>query len=67
VIAEGFFLLLSGLAAKFQRVIVNKASAAEGSGQLSSLLIRGEESIHEGLLDYHGDILHQGSGLCAQY
>jgi hypothetical protein len=39
-------------------VIVNKASAAEGSGQLSSLFVIGEESVLESLSDYHGDILH---------
>src|SRR5882672_12128536 len=58
VIADGFLLLLPGLAAKFEGLIVNKASAAEGSGKLSGLRIRGEESILESLLDDHGDILH---------
>src|SRR5215813_254239 len=61
VIAEGFLVLLPGLAAKFEGLIVYKASATEGSGQLSRLLIRREEPIHEGLLDNHGNILHQMS------
>ena len=51
VIANGFLLLLPGLAAIFQSLIVNKASAAESSGELSGLRIRGEESILESLLD----------------
>lgn len=51
VIADGFLLLPPGLAAKFESLIVNKASAAESSGELSGLLIRGEESILESLLD----------------
>ena len=66
-IANGFVLLLPGLDAKFQSLIVNKASAAEGSGQLSSLLIRREEPVFEGLLSYHGNILHHTSGLCTRY
>jgi hypothetical protein len=41
VIANGFLLLPPGLAAKFEGLIVNKASAAEGSGELSGLRIRG--------------------------
>ena len=41
VIADRFLLLLPGLAAKFEGLIVNKASAAESSGELSVLLIRG--------------------------
>src|SRR5262249_35242472 len=61
VIADGFLLLQPGLAAKFEGLIVNKASATEGSGKLCSLRVRGEESIHEALLDNHGDILHQMS------
>ena len=51
VIANGFLLLPPGLAAKFEGLIINKASAAEGSGELSGLHIRGEESILETLLD----------------
>src|SRR5262245_5321583 len=43
VIADGFLLLPSGLAAKFEGLIVNKSSAAEGSGKLRSLRVRGEE------------------------
>ena len=67
VIADGFLLLLPGPAAKFQSLIVNKASATEGSGQLRGLLIRGEESVFESLLDYHEGILHYVSGLCTRY
>ena len=51
VIADRFLLLPPGVAAKFEGLIINKASAAEGSGELSSLLIRGKESILETLLD----------------
>ena len=54
----------AGIAAKVQSLIVNKASAAEGSPNLLSLRIRGEESIFEGLLDYHGDILQYISRPC---
>src|SRR5215813_12684163 len=57
VIADGFLLLPPGLAAKFEGLIVNKASAAEGSGKLRSLRVSGEESVFESLLDYHGEIL----------
>ena len=64
VIANGFLLLLPGLAAIFQSLIVNKASAAEGCGKLRGLRISGEESIFEGLLDDHGDILRHISRLC---
>jgi hypothetical protein len=67
VIANGFVLSLPGLAAKFQSLIVHITSAAEGSGQLSSLLIRREEPVFEGLLSYHGNILHHTSGLCTRY
>jgi hypothetical protein len=67
VIAHGFLLQLPGLAAKFQSLIVYKASADEGPGQLRCLLIRWEESVFEGLWDYHGDILHEISGLCMRY
>ncbi len=62
-IAHGFLLLLPGLAAIFQSLIVNITSAAEGSGQLRRLPISGEESIFERLLRYHGNILHHFSGL----
>jgi hypothetical protein len=40
VIANGFLLLLPRLAAIFQSLIVNIASAAEGSGKLRRLLIK---------------------------
>ena len=63
VIAEGFLLLLPSLAAIVQCLIVNIASAAEGSGKLSSLLISREEPVFKILLDYHGDILHRVRGL----
>jgi hypothetical protein len=52
VIANGFLFLPPGLAAIFQSQIVNIASAAEGPGELSRLLISGKESILERLL-YH--------------
>jgi hypothetical protein len=58
VIANGFLLLLPKLAAIFQSLIVNIASAAEGSGKLRRLLISGEESVFESLLHYHQDILN---------
>ncbi|HZF39569.1 MAG TPA: hypothetical protein VE715_12145, partial [Blastocatellia bacterium] len=64
VIANGFLLLLPGGSTIFQSLIVNIASAAEGPGKLRCLLISGEESVFEGLLHYHGDILHYISGLC---
>jgi len=64
VIANGFLLLLPGLAAIFQGLIVNIASAAEGSGKLRRLLISWEESVFESLLDYHGYTLHYISKLC---
>ena len=64
MIADGFLLLLPGLAAKFEGLIVNEASATEGSTKLSGLRISGEESIFEGLLDDHGDILRDISRLC---
>ena len=64
VIADGFLLLLPGLATKFQGLIVNIASATEGSGKLRGLGVRGEESIFESLLDYHGEILQYIGKLC---
>jgi hypothetical protein len=33
---------------------------------LRGLLIRGEESVFESLLDYHEGILHYVSGLCTR-
>src|SRR5215475_8090641 len=64
VIVNGFLLLLPGLAAKFEGLIVNNPSATEGSSKLGGLRIRGEESIFEGLLDYHRDILQYISRPC---
>src|SRR5882672_10994622 len=58
VIANRFLFLLPGLAAKFEGLIVNKASAAECFSELSRLRIRGEESEFESLLDDHADILY---------
>ena len=58
VIAEGFLVLLPGLAAKFEGLIVYKASATEGSGQLLGLFIRGEELVFESLLNYHAYIFY---------
>jgi len=66
VIADGFLLLLPGLAAKFEGLIVYKTSAAEGSSKLGGLRVRGEESVFESLLDYHGEIL-QGIGKLCNY
>jgi len=66
VIADGFLLLLPGPAVKFEGLIVYKTSAAEGSGKLGGLRIRGEESVFESLLDYHGEIL-QGIGELCNY
>ena len=62
VIANGFLLLLPGGGTQFQSLVVNKASAAEGSGQLHGLIISGEESVLESLLDYHRNILHPIDG-----
>src|SRR5262249_18116573 len=59
VIANGFLVLLPGLTAIVQSLIVNIASAAEGSGKLRSLLISREEPVFESLLNYHGDMLRQ--------
>src|SRR5262249_16397455 len=56
-IANGFLLLLPCRSAIFQGLIVNIASAAEGFSQLRSLIISREESVFEGLLDYHRNIL----------
>src|SRR5215475_1921002 len=56
-IANGFLLLLPGRSAIFQGLIVNIASAAEGFCQLRRLIISRKESIFEGLLDYHRNIL----------
>jgi hypothetical protein len=64
VIADGFLFLLPGLAAKCEGLIVNKASATEGSGKLSGLRIRGEESKFEGFLDNHAGILQYMSKSC---
>jgi hypothetical protein len=64
VIADGFLLLLPGLAAKFEGLIVNEASATEGSPKLSGLCISGEESVIESLLDDHVDILDHFRGCC---
>ena len=66
VIANGFLLPEPGQAAIFQGLIVNKAGAAEGSPELGGLLISGEESIFEGLLDNHGEILQHISRFCNQ-
>jgi len=43
------------------------ASAAEGSGQLHGLIISGEESVLESLLDYHRNILHPIDGRSNHY
>ncbi len=67
VIANGFFLLLPGLIAIVQSPIVNKASAAEGSGKLLGLPISRKKSVFESLLNYHRDILRQLRGLCTHY
>ena len=64
MIADGFLLLLPGLAAKFEGLIVNEASATEGSTKLSGLRISGEESVIESLLDDHVDILDHLRGCC---
>src|SRR5215813_5479448 len=61
VIADGFLLSLPGRGAIFQGPIVNIAGASEGLSELRRLLISGEESIFERLLDYHRDILHHKS------
>ncbi len=62
LIADGFLLLLPGRSAIFQGLIVNIASAAEGFSQLGRLFISREESVFEGLLDYHLNILHPIDG-----
>jgi hypothetical protein len=64
VIANGFVFLAPGFAAICQGLIINKASAAEGSGKLCGLRIRGEESIFKSLLDNHVGILQHMSNLC---
>ena len=64
VIADGFLLLPPGLAAKFEGLIVNEASATEGSAKLSGLRISGEESVIESLLEDHVDILDHLHGRC---
>jgi hypothetical protein len=53
MVVNGFIFLLPCLTAIVQSLIVNKASAAEGSGKLSRLLINGEKSVFESLLNYH--------------
>ena len=63
VIADGFLFLAPGLTAIVQSLIVNNASAAEGSSKLLGLLISREEPVFKRLLDYHGDILHRIRGL----
>src|SRR5262249_17874619 len=67
VIANGFLLLPPCRGAKLQRLIVNIASAAEGFSQLRSLFISRKESIFEGLLDYHRNILHLIDGRSNHY
>jgi hypothetical protein len=57
VIANRFLFLLPGLTAKVQSMIVNIASAAEGSGELLGLFIGREDPVFKCLLNYHGDIL----------
>ena len=61
-IANGFLLLLPGRSAIFQSLIVNIASAAEGFSELSRLFISRKESVFEGLLDYHRNILQPIDG-----
>ena len=62
VIANRFLLLLPCRGAKLQRLIINIASAAEGFSQLRRLFVSREESVFEGLLDYHRNILHPIDG-----
>jgi len=64
MIADGLLLLLPGRSAIFQRPIVNIASASECLRKLRGLLISREESIFEGLLDYHRGILHHIGKRC---
>src|SRR5262252_4160054 len=63
LIADGFLLLPPGGGAIFQGLIVDIASAAEGSSELRHLFISREESVFEGLFDYHRNILHLIDGL----
>ena len=62
VIANGFLILPPCRGAILQRLIVNIASAAEGFSELRRLLISREESVFEGLLDNHRNILHPIDG-----
>ena len=62
VIANGFLLLPPCRGAILQRLIVNIASAAEGFSELRRLFISREESVFEGLLDNHRNILHPIDG-----
>jgi len=53
MVVNGFLFLLPCLTAIVQSLIVNIASAAEGSGKLSRLLNSREKSVFESLLNYH--------------
>ncbi len=67
MVVNGFLFLLPCLTAIVQSLIVNIASAAEGSGKLSRLLISREKSVFESLLNYHRGILTNLSRLCNHY
>jgi hypothetical protein len=67
VIANGFLILPPCRGAILQRLIVNIASAAEGFSELRRLFISREESVFEGLLDYHRNILHPIDGRSNHY
>src|SRR5262249_9234312 len=64
IIADGFLLLLPGGSSIFQRLIVNIASATEGLRKLRGLLVSREESVFEGRLYYHEDILLGEDAYC---
>ena len=58
LIADGFLLLPPGGGTIFQGLIVDIASATKGLCKLRGLLVSREESVFEGLFDYHRNILH---------
>src|SRR5882672_3399192 len=64
MVVNGFLALLPRFTTIVQSLIVNKASAAEGSGKLRGLLVIREEPVFEGLLYYHGYILLSMDAYC---